>query len=91
MDNIAEKEKKTFIIPVEWSVYSTVRVEAETLDEAIARFNRVIDNIPITPNECEYIDESYRINGEGIDDILSAQSYRDSSSIVIKSDDSSVK
>ena len=28
-------EQKSFLIPVEWSVYSTIRVEAETLQDAI--------------------------------------------------------
>ena len=38
-------EKKVWIIPVEWSVYSTIQVEADTLEEAIAKFNKQIDDI----------------------------------------------
>lgn len=34
---------KTFKIPVTWAVYSTIEVEAETLEEAIERFDEIED------------------------------------------------
>ena len=49
--------KKYFKIPVEWAVYGTVEVEANTLEEAIEIFDRTIDEIPL--REGDYIDGSF--------------------------------
>lgn len=68
-------EKKTWIIPVEWSVYSTVQVEADTLEEAIAKFNEQIDDIPL-PTDCEYIDGSFMCSDPSIEYLKMAQEFR---------------
>jgi len=51
----------TYIIPVEWTVYSTVRVSAKNLKEAIELAFAKKDELPVT-NLNEYVDDSYRIN-----------------------------
>ena len=67
-------EKKVWIIPVEWSVYSTIQVEADTLEEAIAKFNNQIDDIPL-PTDCEYIDGSFMCSDSSIEYLEMAQAF----------------
>lgn len=56
--------KQTFKIPVEWAVYSTVEIEAESLEEAIEIFDKIMDYIPL-PTEPNYIDGSFqRVNAD---------------------------
>lgn len=50
---------KIFKIPVEWSVYATVEIEAESLEEAVKIFDETIDEIPL-PTDCDYIDDSFK-------------------------------
>ena len=56
-------KEKEFIIPVEWSMYSTVVVRGvETLEEALAVVEEHINDIPLPSSEnAEYIDDSYKI------------------------------
>lgn len=55
-----QEETKTFTIPVSWEVYDTIKVDANTLEEALEWANKHIDEIPLgtTP---EYVDASYQI------------------------------
>jgi len=53
-----------FKIPVSWEVFSTVNVEADSLDEAIAKFDKDIDNIPLPKDGGEYIDGSFKRDDE---------------------------
>ena len=48
---------KTFKIPVTWGSWGIVEVEAETLDEAIAKFDKEEDEYSLP--EAEYIDSSF--------------------------------
>lgn len=50
---------KTFKIPVEWSAYATVEIEADSLEEAVAIFDKTEPDIPL-PVHSEYIDGSFR-------------------------------
>lgn len=77
--------QKSFIIPVEWSMYSTIRVEADTLEHAVAKAKACIDDIPITDGE--YIDGSYTIKDD-MEELEIAQDYQDVSDIVIHADGS---
>ena len=52
---------KTFKIPVEWSVYAIVDIEAETIEDAIKKFHETEDDIPL-PTDSEYIDGSFKIS-----------------------------
>ena len=81
-----KKDCTTYLIPVQWSVYSTIRVEADNLQEALDLARAKLSEIPITPNDCEYIDDSYVIVADSDEDIINAQSYRDISSIMIDKD-----
>lgn len=49
-----------WIIPVEWTTYSTVKVEATTAEEALKIFNEKIDELPL-PIEKEYVDGSFQL------------------------------
>ena len=48
---------KTFKIPVTWGSWGIVEVEAETLDEALNKFDRDEDEYSLP--EAEYIDGSF--------------------------------
>ncbi len=78
----------TYLIPVEWSVYSTINVEADNLEEAIEKAKAAIDDLPIS-TDCEYIDGSYKINADDDDELIFAQScYRHISDVRIRKDGS---
>lgn len=64
-----------FIIPVSWEVYSTVTVEAATLEEAKRKFDKQIDDIPLCV-ETEYVEGSYRCTAESMEELEIAQEYR---------------
>lgn len=80
------KETKRFIIPVEWTVYSTVVVEGvDSLQEAK---NLVEDNmcdIPLSRNP-DYVDDSYRIAAEDDDELEIAQDYHTCGVLMSKDD-----
>lgn len=71
-----------FIIPVSWEVYSTVTVEAATLEEAKTKFDEQIDDIPLCV-ETEYIEGSYRCTAETLDELEMAQEFREIGSVLI--------
>lgn len=48
-----------FEIPVEWSVFAMVKIEAETIEDAVKVFDEIIDDIPL-PVWPEYIDGSFK-------------------------------
>jgi hypothetical protein len=51
--------KKTFKIPVEWSVFALVEIEAFSLKETVQIFDETIDDISL-PTDNDYIDDSFR-------------------------------
>lgn len=51
--------KKVFKVAVEWAVFGTIEVEAESLEEAIKIANED-ESIPLP--EWEYIDGSFEVN-----------------------------
>ncbi len=55
---------ENYVVPVGWEVYSTIRVEASSPEEAVAIAQSCMDNIPI--GNAEYVDGSYFIDTEGI-------------------------
>lgn len=57
-----------FKIPVEWSVYGVVEIEADSIEEAVDKFDETIDDIPL-PDQSEYIDDSFRRETGSSDDI----------------------
>ena len=64
-----------YLIPVEWSVYSTIEVsDVANLQEAIDRAKELIDVIPLCHTN-EYIDGSYRISVDCDEDAINAQGY----------------
>ncbi len=71
-------EDGTYLIPVSWSVYSTIRVKADNLEMAVKLAKAHMDEIPLC-SDSEYIDGSYKIDVEDNDDALNAQHYHDMS------------
>ena len=59
---------KKFKIPVEWSVYGVVEIEADSMEEDVDKFDETIDEIPL-PYQSEYIDDSFRRETGSNDDI----------------------
>lgn len=80
-----KSDDEKFIIPVTWQVYSTIRVEADNLQEALLRAEKSLDSIPLDSNP-EYVDGSYEINVADAEDAINAQMCRSLNSILIKSD-----
>lgn len=67
-------EDGTYIIPVSWEVYSTIRVYgAKNLEEAVEYAKEHSDEIPL--GDAEYIDGSYKIEIENDDEAIHAQDY----------------
>lgn len=63
------------IIPVEWSVYSTIVVEnAESIAEAKRIVEKHLDELPL-PTNGEYIDGSFRIQADSQEDLDVDQYY----------------
>ena len=54
------KAKKGFLIPVSWEVMDFVRVQADSLEEAMEYLTEHSDEIPLG-TEPEYVDGSYQI------------------------------
>lgn len=82
------KETKRFIIPVEWTVYSTVVVEgADSLQEAKKLVEKNMADIPLARNP-EYVEDSYRIAAEDDDELEIAQDYHTCGVLMSKDDNS---
>ena len=86
LDNY-KNENGEFLIPVEWSVYSTIKVKADNLGEAVRIAQEKLDDIPLC-RENEYIDGSYKLNGESDEDFINAQQYRTVGDVTIEKDGS---
>ena len=62
-----------YIVPVEWTVCSTVTVRgAKNLEDAIDRVRKNISDIPLSRNP-DYIDESYTVSDHDNDGLIDAQ------------------
>jgi hypothetical protein len=53
----------TWKIPVTWEVFGIIEIEAESLDEAIKKFDEKEDQIKL-PFDSEYIDASFKREDE---------------------------
>lgn len=80
------KETKRFIIPVEWTVYSTVVVEGvNSLQEAKKLVEENMADIPLSRNP-EYVDDSYHIAAEDDNELEIAQNYHTRGVLMSKDD-----
>lgn len=68
--------KQEFKIPVEWSVYDKVCVQANSLEEAYKYVKEHADEIPLG-TDAEYIDGSYQIGVEDVEDCIMYQPIND--------------
>lgn len=78
-------DEGVYLIPVSWSVYSTIKVEADNLKDAIERARRSLCDIPLS-SENEYIDDSYTIDGEIDEDFINAQDRATVGDVLLKRD-----
>lgn len=82
---MTDNEKKTlekvvhengwYTIPVQWSVYSTITVEADNLADALQKFEEKCAELPLS-QDAEYIESSYEIMTDNADELIDAQDYR---------------
>lgn len=84
LEKIVNKNGR-YIIPVQWSVYSTVTVEADNLADALNKFEEKRDDIPLSPDS-EYIEDSYEMTCENAEELIDAQEYREISTVAICKD-----
>lgn len=54
-----------FVIPVEWAMMGLVEVEADSIEEAIQKFDEHIDEIELPKWNEEYIDGSFTRSSVG--------------------------
>lgn len=59
---------ESFKIPVEYKVWGTVEVEAETMEEALEYARNNIDTLEL-PDEPEYVDDSYVIAVKDVEEL----------------------
>lgn len=55
--------KKVFKLPVEWSVFGTIEIEAESLEDALKIFCKT-ENETGLPKESDYIEDSFQLSTE---------------------------
>lgn len=75
MNDVKQKtdEANEYVIPVSWSVFSTVVVKgAKSLQEAIELVEKYSDDIPL-PHETQYINASFEVDVETDEDAEYAQ------------------
>lgn len=60
------KLKNMVKLPVEWACCGFVDIEADSIEEAMAIFNKTNDNIEL-PSDFEYVDGSFQIGSDDID------------------------
>lgn len=53
--------KKIFKLPVEWSVFGTIEIEAETLEDDLKIFCETENEIEL-PTERDYIEGSFKLS-----------------------------
>jgi hypothetical protein len=70
LENTENKEPKEWRIPVSWQVYGIVKVEADTLSEAIVIARDDEGIIPL-PTESHYVDGSWQLSSSDIDEVRS--------------------
>ncbi len=51
----------TYKLPVTWEVYSTVEIEATSLEEAVEIFKETKDDI-VLPTDSDYVDDSFKLS-----------------------------
>ena len=61
---------KSWSIPVTWEVYGRVVIEANTLEEAMAKARDDEGVIPL-PDENDYVDGSWRLTEEDVETVRS--------------------
>ena len=65
---VANKESnEEFVIPVTWSVFSRVKVQASSLKEAFEWAKEHADEIPLD-TDSEYVDASYEISADSVEE-----------------------
>lgn len=77
---------KTFKIPVEYTNYGTVEIQAENLEEAIKYALKNVDELPL-PDDSEYMEGTYSINKDiGLIEYLNKEEVSDSTRTLLEVD-----
>lgn len=63
----ANEAEQEFIIPVTWSVFSKIKVQANSLEEAFEWAKEHLDEIPLD-DETDYVDGSYEISADSVEE-----------------------
>lgn len=58
--------KKFFYIPVTWKMYGALAVEAESLEDAMSKFDPVGDDLP---EDRQFVDGSYRLTSSDAEEV----------------------
>lgn len=58
-----ENAKEEFVLPVSWQVFSQIKVQANSLEEAFEWAKEHLDEIPLD-TDADYVDASYEISAE---------------------------
>lgn len=72
LSEVVNKDGK-YIIPVSWTLFSNVIVEADNLQDALDICKKRIDDLPL--GDGTYLDESYHIDAENDEEVFEAQSF----------------
>ena len=84
--NLIRKDGR-YTIPVSWTIYSTVEVEADNLEDALNRAREAAPDLPLGSGE--YLDESYRIgSGEDAAELFSETEKLPFRGVLLKRDGS---
>lgn len=65
-------EEQEYVLAVTWEYSGYVRVKGTSLLDAMNNFNNNIDNYPIPTNTEEYVDDSYRLSTEDVEEMREA-------------------
>lgn len=71
-------------IPVSWTVYSTITVEADNLGEAVDIAREKINELPLCTKGTTYVEDSYSIDVDDDEDALNAQDYTTNGDVIIR-------
>ena len=56
---------KTYLVPVVYSMYGRIEIDAESAEDAIMIAENSIDELPL-PQDADYLEDSFEIDSEGI-------------------------
>lgn len=74
-NTLENNEEREFKLPVEYAVYGHITIKATSIEDAITRFKKNVDQISY-PYNTEPIDGSYQLNTEDLELIEALQKIK---------------